>query len=154
MNNVIFSDSYITLIQSKVATFILKKYIQIKIMLTIINDLPDNVLGVSGEGKITGKDYETVLIPAITEKFKANKKLRMLYHLGVNFTGFDLSAMLDDAKMGMKHLSAWDRIAFVSDHEMINTFAKFFGRMLSCELRIFKKAELEEEKKWITDNQP
>jgi hypothetical protein len=129
----------------------LKKYIQIKIMLTIINDLPDNVLGVSGEGKITGKDYETVLIPAIAEKFKANKKLRMLYHLGVNFTGFDLSAMLDDAKMGMKHLSAWDRIALVSDHEMINAFAKFFGHMLSCELRIFKNAEMGEAKKWITE---
>ena len=151
MNNVIFSDSYITLIQSKVATFTLKKYKQIKIMLTIINDLPDNVLGVSGEGKITGKDYETVLIPAIAEKFKANKKLRMLYHLGVNFTGFDLSAMLDDAKMGMKHLSAWDRIALVSDHEMINTFAKFFGHMLSCELRIFKNAEMGVAKKWISE---
>ena len=73
-------------------------------MLKILEGLPNNVLGVSGEGKITGKDYETVLIPAIAEKLKANKKLRMLYHLGINFTGFDLSAMLDDAKMGMKHL--------------------------------------------------
>ena len=135
----------------KVATFTLKKYIQIKIILTIINDLPDSVLGVSGEGKITGKDYENVLIPAIAEKFETSKKLRMLYHLGVNFTGFDLSAMLDDAKMGMKHLSAWDRIALVSDHEMINTFAKFFGHMLSCELRIFKNAEMGEAKKWITE---
>ena len=120
-------------------------------MLKIINDLPDNVLGVSGEGKITGKDYEAVLIPAITEKFKTSKKLRMLYHLGVNFTGFDLSAMLDDAKMGMKHLSAWDRIAMVSDHKMINTFAKFFGHMLSCELRIFKNADLGEAKKWVAE---
>ena len=120
-------------------------------MLKIINDLPDNVLGVSGEGKITGKDYETVLIPAIEEKLKSNKKLRMIYHLGVDFTGFDLSAMLDDAKMGMKHLSAWDRIALVSDHEMINTFAKFFGHMLSCELRVFKNAEMGEAKKWIIE---
>jgi hypothetical protein len=120
-------------------------------MLKIMNDLPDNVLGVSGEGKITGKDYETVLIPAIEEKLKSNKKLRMIYHLGVHFSGFDLSAMLDDAKMGMKHLSAWDRIALVSDHEMINTFAKFFGHMLSCELRIFKNAGMGEAKKWITE---
>ena len=122
-------------------------------MLKIMNDLPDNVLGVSAEGKITGTDYETVLIPAIEEKFKTNKKIRMLYHLGSQFTGFDLSAMLDDAKMGMKHLSPWDRIALVSDHEMINTFAKFFGHMLSCELRVFKNAEFEEAKKWIIDNQ-
>jgi SpoIIAA-like len=120
-------------------------------MLTIINDLPDNVLGVSAEGKITGTDYETVLIPAIEKKLKENKKIRMVYHLGNKFTGFELSAMLDDAKVGMKHLSAWDRIALVSDHEMINTFAKFFGHMLSCELRIFKNAELAEAIKWISE---
>jgi hypothetical protein len=122
-------------------------------MLKIMSDLPGNVLGVSAEGKITGTDYETVLIPAIEKKLKEHKKIRMVYDLGSSFTGFDLSAMLDDAKMGMKHLSAWDRIALVSDHEMINTFAKFFGHMLSCELRIFKNAELEEAKKWISENQ-
>ncbi len=75
----------------------------------------------------------------------------MLYHLGNNFNGFDMNAMLDDAKMGMKDLSAWDRIAFVSDHELINTFAKFFGHLLSCELRIFKNAELEDAKNWINE---
>jgi SpoIIAA-like len=120
-------------------------------MLKIMNDLPGNVLGVSAEGKITGTDYETVLIPAIEEKLKANKKVRMIYQLGSKFTGFELSAMLDDAKMGMKHLSAWDRIALVSDHEMINTFAKFFGHMMSCELRIFKNDELDDAKKWISE---
>jgi hypothetical protein len=121
-------------------------------MIQIMNDLPDNVLGVSGEGKIRGADYESVLVPAIEEKLETNKKLRMLYHLGSAFTGFDLSAMLDDAKMGMKHLSAWDRIALVSDHEMINAFAKFFGHMISCELRIFKNNELSEAKKWVAAN--
>ena len=120
-------------------------------MLRILDDLPDNVLGVSAEAKITGTDYEKILIPAIEEKLKAHKKIRMLYDLGSSFTGFELSAMLDDAKMGMKHLSAWDRIALVSDHEMINIFAKFFGHMLSCELRIFKNAEFEEAKKWISE---
>lgn len=122
-------------------------------MLKLLEGLPDNVLGVSAEGKITGTDYETVLIPAIEKKLKEHKKIRMIYDLGSSFTGFDLSAMLDDAKMGMKHLSAWDRIALVSDHEMINTFAKFFGHMISCELRIFKNSELEEAKKWISENQ-
>lgn len=120
-------------------------------MLKIMNDLAANVLGVSAEGKITGTDYETVLIPALEEKLKANKKIRMIYQLGNDFSGFDMSAMLDDAKMGLKHLSAWDRIALVSDHEMINSFGKFFGYLMSCELRIFNNAELEEAKSWITE---
>jgi hypothetical protein len=120
-------------------------------MLTIIKDLPDNVLGVSAEGQISGSDYETILIPALDIKLKAYKKISMLYHLGSNFTGFDFNAILDDAKMGMKHLSAWEKIALVSDHEMINTFAKFFGYMMSCELQIFKEDELIKAKNWITE---
>ena len=118
-------------------------------MLKLIKGLPDNVLGVSAEGKITGADYEKVLIPALEEKLKVYKTINMLYDLGSNFCDFEFNAMLDDAKMGMKHLSTWGKIALVSDHDMINTFAKFFGYLMTCELRIFKNAELEEAKKWI-----
>lgn len=118
-------------------------------MIKLISNLPDNVLGISAEGEITGIDYETILIPALVDKLKTNKKIRLLYHLGNSFTGFDMNAMLDDAKMGMKHLSAWDKIALVSEHHLINAFAKFFGYMLPCEVRIFKNTEMEEAKKWI-----
>ena len=118
-------------------------------MLQLMNDLPDNVLGVSAEGKITGKDYEDILIPALDEKFKTHPKLRMLYHLGNTFDGFELSAMIDDAKIGMKHLSAWEKVALVSDHHLINTFAKFFGYLMPCEVRVFKNDALEEAKEWI-----
>jgi len=39
-------------------------------MLTIMKNLPGNILGVSAEGKITGANYETVLIPVIRGKTK------------------------------------------------------------------------------------
>jgi hypothetical protein len=116
-----------------------------------ITELPRNVLEVTAEGIITGTDYETVFIPAVEEKLKSNKQIRLLYHLGTNFTGFDIHAMLDDAKVGMKHLTAWEKIAFVSDHGLINAFAKFFGYFLSCETRIFKNEELEMARNWISE---
>ena len=119
-------------------------------MIKIMNDLPDNVLGISAEGKITGTDYEAVLIPAVEDKLKRNKKINLLYHLGSDYTGFDLKAVFDDAKVGFKHLSAWDKVALVSDHELINTSAKLFGFLLPCTLRTFPDKELEEAKKWIT----
>jgi hypothetical protein len=120
-------------------------------MLKLINDLPENVLGVSASGKITGAEYEAILIPALDEKLKTNKKLRMLYQLGNDFTGFDLGAMYDDAKIGLKHMSVWDRIALVSDHEMINSFAKFFDHLMACELRIYKNDELDKAKEWVSE---
>jgi hypothetical protein len=62
-----------------------------------------------------------------------------------------MTAMLDDAKLGMKHLSRWEKIALVSDHPVINIFAKFFGYMLSCEISIFPDGELEEAIKWVSN---
>ena len=120
-------------------------------MLRLMKDLPDNVLGVFVKGKITGADYETILIPALEEKFKTNSKIRMLYHINRDFTGIELSAMWDDAKLGIKHLTEWERISLVSDHEMINSFIKFFSHLILCEIRIFKDEELEKAKKWISD---
>ncbi|MEP6726180.1 MAG: STAS/SEC14 domain-containing protein [Bacteroidota bacterium] len=120
-------------------------------MLKIINDLPGNVLGVEAEGEVTGGDYETVLIPAVEEKLKANKKMRMLYYLGAGFTGFSIKAMIDDAVVGMKNFSAWERVALVSDHPLINGFAKFFGHLLPGEVRVFNNAGLNEAKKWIAE---
>jgi hypothetical protein len=41
-----------------------------------MHELPDNVLGVSAEGQISGADYETVLIPAVESKLKSHDKIR------------------------------------------------------------------------------
>jgi hypothetical protein len=120
-------------------------------MLRILNNMPDNVLAASAQGRITGSDYEDTLLPALEKKLKTYKKIRLLYYLGDQFNGFDLTAMLDDTKMGMKQLSSWDKIALVSDHHWINAFAKFFGYMLSCEIQIFKNSELDEAMKWVSN---
>ncbi|MEO6831266.1 MAG: STAS/SEC14 domain-containing protein [Chitinophagaceae bacterium] len=120
-------------------------------MLRIINDLPGNVLGIEAEGEVTGSDYENVLIPAVDEKLKANEKIRFLYYLGPDFTGFSLEAMIDDAKVGMKNFSTWDRVALVSNHQLINGFAKLFGYLLPGEVKVYGNAELDEAKKWIAE---
>ena len=120
-------------------------------MLKIISDLPGNVLGIEAEGEVTGADYENVLIPAVDEKLKANNKIRFLYYLGPDFTGFSLNAMIDDAGVGIKNFSTWDRIALVSDHHLINGFAKFFGYLLPGEVKVFGNAGLDEAKKWIAE---
>ena len=39
-------------------------------MLKIINDLPENVIGISAEGKISASDYESIFMPLVEKKFK------------------------------------------------------------------------------------
>lgn len=120
-------------------------------MLTLINDVPANVLAVAATGEVTGADYKNVLIPAVEEKLKIYKKLRFLYHLGTTFDGFSLAAMAEDAWVGLGHPLSWEKIAFVSDHETLNNFARFFRHFISGDVRIFKESELNEAKKWIAE---
>ncbi|RKX40707.1 MAG: STAS/SEC14 domain-containing protein [Verrucomicrobia bacterium] len=120
-------------------------------MIASIPDLPGNVLGFEASGKVTGKDYETVLIPAVEEKLKAFSKIRLLYYLGSDFSGYELEAMWDDAKIGLKHLAAWERIAIVTDTEWIRSATRIFGFAMPGHVRVFKNDGFSAAKKWLSE---
>ncbi|MGH8736229.1 MAG: STAS/SEC14 domain-containing protein [Burkholderiales bacterium] len=67
-------------------------------MIDKIPGLPEGVLGFNAKGTVTANDYETVIIPAVEAQFARKKKVRFLYHLGPEFTGFEVAAMWDDAE--------------------------------------------------------
>lgn len=117
--------------------------------LELIGDLPANVLGVEAQGKVTDNDYETVLIPAVEKMMAANNKGRLLYVFGSSFDGYEAEAMWDDAKLGLKHLASWEKIAFVSDSGMYRGVVKAFGFAMAGEVRVFSLAQLGEAKSWI-----
>jgi len=54
-------------------------------MLEPILNLPENALGFSAHGIVTGPDYENVLIPAVEEKLSRFPKIHFLYHLSEDF---------------------------------------------------------------------
>ena len=80
-------------------------------MIERISDLPANVLGLSAHGRITGEDYETVVIPAVEEKLREHDKLRLLYYLGPDYEGFAAAAAWE-----MIHGSAYDLAAAAELH--------------------------------------
>ena len=111
-------------------------------MLVRMKGLPENVLGFEAKGEVTGADYETVLIPAVDEMLARRKKIRFLYHLGNEFAGIDAKAMWDDAKVGLQHLTGWERVAVVTDVGWIRTAVKTFGFVMPGLVRIFSNSEL------------
>ncbi|GFE59075.1 STAS/SEC14 domain-containing protein [Geobacter sp. AOG1] len=118
-------------------------------MLERIQGLPDNVLGFEAKGEVTGADYESVLIPAVENMLAQRKSIRFLYHLGNEFTGFNVKAMWDDAKVGLQHLAAWERVAVVTDVEWIRVAMKAFGFVMPGKLRAFGNDELVEARRWL-----
>ncbi|MDY0189211.1 MAG: STAS/SEC14 domain-containing protein [Desulfuromonas sp.] len=121
-------------------------------MIERIQDLPANVLGFSAIGKVTGSDYENVLIPAVEALLTRQKKVRLLYCLGEQFSGFDMQAMWDDTKLGLQHLTAWEKIAVVSDLEWIKTAVKVFGFVMPGKVRVFANGELAEARQWLSED--
>jgi hypothetical protein len=120
-------------------------------MIERIHGLPDNVLGFRARGEVTGTDYERVLIPAVEEALVTHRKIRLLYHLDEDFTGFDAKAMWDDAKVGLQHLTAWERIAMVTDITWLRGMVTALGFILPAQVRLFRNSELEIALKWINE---
>ncbi len=118
-------------------------------MIEKIPDLPDSVLGFSAKGTVTGKDYESVIIPAVEAMFSRQSKVRLLYHLGEDFSEFEGAAMWDDTKLGLKHLAGWERVAIVTDVEWIRWALKVFGLAIPGQVRVFHNRDLGEAKRWI-----
>ena len=120
-------------------------------MVERIPDLPDNVLGFSATGTVSAKDYESVIIPAVEALFARQIEARFLYHLGEQFSGFEAAAMWDDAKLGLKHLSGWERVAVVSDVEWIRAAVKIFRLAIPGQVRVFHNRELADARRWIAE---
>ena len=100
-------------------------------MIELIRELPENVLAAKAVGKVTAEDYETVLIPEVETRLKDHNKLSLLYVLGDEFAGFEAGAMWEDTKVGLMHLTAWERIAVVSDSQWVRGAVKAFARRTS-----------------------
>ena len=120
-------------------------------MVEKIPGLPDNVLGFSATGKVTATDYESTIIPAVEALFSRHRKIRFLYHLGTEFSGFEAAAVWDDTKLGLKHLTGWERMAIVSDVEWIRGAIRLFGLAIPGQVRVFHNRDITEATRWICE---
>ena len=118
-------------------------------MIEMMSGLPDNVIGFSALGKVTAADYEEKILPAVEAVLATHEKVRLLYHLGDGFGGFEAGALWEDAKVGLSHLAAWERIALVSEVDWIRAATKALGFAMPGEVRVFANAELEAAKVWL-----
>jgi hypothetical protein len=119
-------------------------------MLDMIPALPDNVLGFIAKGDVTADDYNDVLEPAIEEARKKHDKLRLLYVLGKDFTGYSGGAMWEDGKLGMSHLTGWEKVALVSDEPWIRHTVDVLGYLIPGKVRTFSVAEEADASEWVT----
>ena len=119
-------------------------------MIEQIQDLPAGTVGFRVHGQVTAADYERVIVPDVEAAFALNRKLRLLYVTADDFVGFDAGAMWDDAKLGMRHFSGWDRIGLVTDVPWLRGTATAFSFAIPAQFRLFHGAEIDQAMHWIT----
>jgi len=120
-------------------------------MIEVMIDLPDRVLGLKAHGEVTADDYRSTVVPAIEEKLVRFRKVRLLYVIGDDFERYTGGAAWEDAKVGMKHLTSFERIAVVTDVDWAQSMVKAFGFAFPGEVRVFDDDDLEKARHWISE---
>ena len=115
-------------------------------MIEIIKGLPNNVVGIAVEGRVTKKDCYDVLIPAMEKSLKRHDKIRLYYELNSRFPG----AAWDDLNVGIEHVPPCERVAIVTDVAWIRYTVKALRFLIPGEIRVFATVEAPEGRAWIT----
>lgn len=118
-------------------------------MIEQLNDFPENVLAFICRGRVTKADYDSVLVPAVMKALEGQKDVRLYYEIAADFAGFEVGAMWEDFKVGMAHLSRWERIAVVTDIEWIRHTVRLFSFLIPGTVRLYPLSEAGKARAWI-----
>lgn len=109
-----------------------------------------NTIAVRASGKLTHEEYQAFL-PQLEKQIEEIGKVSILFELD-NFSGWDLEAIKDDFKFGMKHLDSWERIAIVGEkawEHWMTVMAKPF--LPTGEIRYFDRERLQDAWDWLRE---
>jgi hypothetical protein len=68
-------------------------------------------------------------------------RIKALLVFGEGFEGYDLAAVWDDARLGLRHWRGFERIAVVSDVGWLRTAVRAIGVAMPCPVRLIGQLE-------------
>jgi len=119
-------------------------------MIQQIQDLPSNMVGFRSSGEVTKDDFEIVQ-KKVAELVEKTGKLNYLLYLDNSPADFTIGAWLQDALLGIKNLTKWNRAAIISDSETVDNFTTVFSKLMPGEFKVFQKAEYDKAVDWTSE---
>ena len=124
-------------------------------MIEAIADMPKGTIGLRVWGSVTRDDYVDVLMPALNKSAEDTGEIRLVFQVGPDFQHFTPGMMGADVtaglNFGVKHWSAWRRMAVVTDVDWLRHSMQMFGWMTPGEARLFTLDELDKAKEWVAE---
>jgi hypothetical protein len=120
----------------------------LKVMIELM-PVPETMLGFRASGDVTREDYQGIVVPEVCRLIRERKDLNFLLLLEPPLsTTMGASWVREVCVNGVGKLTAWNRVAIVSDSEAVKSFARAFRVFARGELRSFMKAELNTAVSW------
>jgi len=118
-------------------------------MIVQIPDLPDNMVGFRADGEVTKNDFEIIKnqVASLVEK---TGKLNYLLFLDNSPADFTMGAWLQDALLGIKNITKWNRSAIVTDSDTVINFTDVFSKLMPGEFRGYHKADYQDAVNWVS----
>jgi len=120
-------------------------------MITILPQSEGSTLVVQASRKLTTADYENVFIPELDRLIDQYGRIRVVFHLDDTFEGWELGAMWDDAKFGLKHKNDFERIAMVGGPRWVSWITGLSSHFMQGAIRGFDRSELEKATAWAKE---
>jgi hypothetical protein len=118
-------------------------------MIEIMSESKGNILGVRLTVRVTDWDYGETFIPALEKLIALHGKIRCLYYMDEAFEGWNIGAMWDDAKFGIKHRNHFEKIAVIGGPKWAEWGTKLASHLLSGEVKTYPADQLTDAWKWI-----
>jgi hypothetical protein len=121
-------------------------------MIELMDGMPDGTLGFRVSGDVERSDYTDVMMPELHKTVERGGGLRTLYLID-RLEQMEPGALWEDMKAGfdltIRHHSAFERTAMVTDQEWLVLAARLLAWMAPGEFKVYPTAELEQAKAWI-----
>ncbi|UPZ34704.1 STAS/SEC14 domain-containing protein [Sphingobacterium sp. PCS056] len=119
-------------------------------MLRVIQNLPDHVFGVRASGEVTADDLKNVLLPELESLTDRYNEIYYLLLLETEVQNFTAGAWVQDLIAGLKHFTAWKKMAIVTDQTAVEKFTDAFSYISPGEAKGYEISELQEAIDWLS----
>ncbi len=118
-------------------------------MFTIIEGLPENVIGIEVAGLIRESDYLDVFLPEVEERLAKNSKPNFLCIIRSSKLEMTVGAMWQDFKTALKYWNNQGKVAIVTDIPWIEQLTKVYRKIAPGEIKVFKLWQEPEAVAWV-----
>lgn len=117
-------------------------------MISLISNLPPDLLGIIATHEVSREEYEQVVLPAMQKQLDQTGSLNCLAVVDTTPGRFTAGEWWPAAMAALAKMGKWRHIAIVTDSERVNKLLDMFRAAIPAELKGFGPQQVDEAIRW------